>query len=168
MKYIAWIDEKQYEVEVELENGLYLVSLNGKQHKVDARKLADSSIYSMLIAGESFEADVRPDGEFVNVSIQGESYRISVREELWARAASVSESGPLRGIHPLKAPMPGLVVEISVKEGQKVQEGQPLVVIEAMKMQNELSAQAPGIVKEIMVKEQDTVDPDQVLLVMES
>ncbi len=167
MKYIAWIDDKQYEVEVELQNGLYLVKLNGKKHKVDARKLADTSVYSMLIAGESYEADVRPDGDAINVSIHGESYRVSVTEELWAKAAASAEAGPLRGAYELKAPMPGLVVEIGVKEGQRVKEGQPLVVVEAMKMQNELSAQGPGTVKEILVKEQDAVDPDQVLLVIE-
>jgi len=167
MKYIAWIDNKQYEVEVELQNGLYLVSLNGKKHRVDARKLADGSIYSMLIAGESYEADVRPDGEVINVSIHGESYRVSVTEELWAKAATSAEAGPVRGAYELKAPMPGLVVQICVKEGQKVQEGEPLVVIEAMKMQNELSAQSAGTVKNILVKEQDAVDPDRVLLVIE-
>ncbi|UCF79768.1 MAG: biotin/lipoyl-binding protein [Candidatus Eiseniibacteriota bacterium] len=168
MKYIAWIDGKQHKVEVELRNGMYVVTLDGKKHRVDARKLAGSSVYSMLIAGKSYEADVRHDGDSVNVSVHGESYRISISEELWARVGSATESGPRRGTHQLKAPMPGLVVQVGVKEGQRVQEGEPLVIIEAMKMQNELCAQSAGIVKEINVKEQDAVDPDQVLLVIES
>jgi biotin carboxyl carrier protein len=64
--------------------------------------------------------------------------------------------------------MPGLVVEIRTRVGEKVQEGQALMVIEAMKMQNELYAQTDGTVKEIRVKEQDVVDPTHVLLVIES
>ena len=168
MKYIALVGKKQYEVEVELRNGRHVVKLDAKKYEVDLRKLPGSPVYSMLIAGKSYEADVRRDGEWLNVSVQGESYRISVREELWATAAATTAKSSREGIHQLKAPMPGLVVEIRTRVGDKVQEGQALVVIEAMKMQNELCAQTDGTVKEIRVKEQDAVDPAQVLMVIES
>ena len=168
MEYIAWVDDKQYKLEVELRDGKHLVKLDGKKYEVDARRLPDSSVYSMLIAGTSYEADVRRDGEWLNVSVQGESYRISVKERLWATAAATAAKSSRSGIHQLKAPMPGLVVEIRTRVGEKVQEGQALMVIEAMKMQNELYAQTDGTVKEIRVKEQDVVDPTHVLLVIES
>jgi biotin carboxyl carrier protein len=168
MKYIAWVDRKRYEVEVELQNGKHLVKLDGKKYEVDARRLPDSSVYSMLIAGESYEADVRRNGEWFDVSVRGESYRVSVKEELWATTAGTAVRTSQSGIHQLRAPMPGLVVEIRTRVGEKVKEGQALMVIEAMKMQNELYAQADGTVKEIRVKEQDAVDPTHVLLVIVS
>jgi biotin carboxyl carrier protein len=168
MRYIAWIDNKQYEMEVELRNGKHVVKLGGKKYEVDLRRLPGSPVYSMLIAGKSYEADVRRDGEWLNVSVQGEAYRISVKEKLWATAACTTTKSSQSGIHQLKTPMPGLVVEIRTRVGEKVQEGQALMVIEAMKMQNELCARADGTVKEIRVKEQDAVDPTTVLLVVES
>jgi len=168
MKYIAWVGKKQYELEVELQNGRHIVRLDGKKYEVDLRRIPGSPVYSMLIAGRSYEADVRRDGEWLNVSVQGETYRISVKEELWATASATATKSSQAGVHQLKAPMPGLVVEIRTRVGEKVQEGQALMVIEAMKMQNELCAQVDGTIKEIRVKEQDAVDPTQVLLVIES
>ncbi|MBN1505079.1 MAG: biotin/lipoyl-binding protein [Candidatus Eisenbacteria bacterium] len=168
MKYIAQIDNRQHEVEVELEDGLYSVTLDGKRYEVDSRKLPWSSVYSMLIAGKSYEANVRTDGDVVSVCIQGEMYKISLREELWARISAAAAVGPRADTHELKAPMPGLVVEVRVKPGQKVNKGQPLVVVEAMKMQNEVCAPEAGTVKTVCVKEQAVVTPAQVLVVLES
>ncbi len=168
MKYVAWTEDKQHEVEVELEDGIYAVKLDGKKYEVDARKLPWSSVYSMLIGGKSYEADVRPDGDTVNVSIQGETYRITLREEFWAKIAASAPGGPAEGKHELRTPMPGMVVEVRVKLGQKVEKGEPLVVVEAMKMQNEICAPEAGVVREIGVKAQDVVDPSNVLVVMES
>ncbi len=168
MKYIAQIENKRRDVEVELEDGLYSVKLDGKKYEVDAKKMPRSSVYSMLIAGKSYEADVRADGDVVSVSIQGEMYKISLREELWARIASAAAIGPKSGAHELRAPMPGLVVEVRVKAGQKVDKGQPLVVVEAMKMQNEVCAPEAGTVKTVCVKEQDIVTPPGVLVIVES
>jgi biotin carboxyl carrier protein len=168
VKYIACIDDKQHEIEIDLEDGLYAVKLDGRKYDVDAKKLPWSSVYSMLIAGKSYEADVRRDGDVVGVFIQGEMYSISLREELWARISAAAAAGPKAGTHELKAPMPGLVVEVRVKTGQKVGKGEPLVVVEAMKMQNEICAPEAGTVKSIGVKEQDVVNPARVLVVVES
>jgi len=168
MKYIAQIENRRHEVEVEMEDGLYSVKLDGKKYEVDSRKMPWSSVYSMLIAGKSYEADVRADGDAVSVSIQGEMYKISLREELWARISAAAALGPRAGTHELKAPMPGLVVEVRVKPGQKVDKGQPLIVVEAMKMQNEVCAPEAGTVKKVCVKEQDIVTPAGVMVVVES
>jgi biotin carboxyl carrier protein len=168
MKYIAQIDNRRHEVEVEMEDGLFSVKLDGKKYEVDSRKMPWSSVYSMLIGGKSYEADVRTDGDVVSVSIQGEMYKISLREELWARISAAAGVRSKAGTHELRAPMPGHVVEVRVKAGQKVEKGQPLVVVEAMKMQNEVCAPEAGTVKAIHCKEQDVVTPAGVLVVMES
>ncbi|MFH0777820.1 MAG: biotin/lipoyl-containing protein [Candidatus Eisenbacteria bacterium] len=167
MKYIVWSNDGRHEIEVELRNGLYAVSLDGKKYGVDARRVSDTSVYSLLIAGKSYEVEVRPDGEYLSVFIQGELYRIAVRDELWAKS-----SGPVAGVAPggvqhVRAPMPGLVVEIRVAKGERVEQGQPLVIVEAMKMQNELCSHGTGVVKEIAVKEQETVNQDQVMMIIE-
>ncbi len=168
MKYIAQIENRRHEVEVEMEDGLYSVRLDGKKYEVDCRKMPWSSVYSMLIGGKSYEADVRADSDVVSVSIQGEMYKINLREELWARISAVAAVGPKAGSHELRAPMPGHVVEVRVKAGQKVEKGQPLVVVEAMKMQNEVCAPEAGTVKTVCVKEQDIVTPAGVMVIVES
>ncbi|MCX5801555.1 MAG: hypothetical protein NTX17_09245 [Candidatus Eisenbacteria bacterium] len=168
MKYIASVDKRRYELDVELQNGRHVVRLGGKKYEVDLRRIPGSPVFSMLIAGKSYEVDVRREAEWLNVSVQGELYRISVKEELWATAAATTATSAESGVYHLKTPMPGLVVDIRTRVGDKVQRGQALMVIEAMKMQNELYAQAGGTVKEIRVKEQDAVDPTRILMVIES
>lgn len=67
----------------------------------------------------------------------------------------------------IKAPMPGNIVEILVKTGDEVNEGDELLILEAMKMENPIYAPEAGVVKEIKVKEKDTVEADQVLMILE-
>jgi len=168
MKYIATIGKAQYGLDVELDDDRHVVKLDGKKYEVDLRRIPGSPVYSMLIAGRSYEVDVRRDGEWFNVSVQGESYRISVKEELWAAAAASSAKSSRSETYEVRAPMPGLIVEIRTAVGARVEEGQALMVIEAMKMRNELYAQTSGVVKEIRVKKLDAVDPAKVLMVIKS
>lgn len=81
----------------------------------------------------------------------------TIREMVGAAAAA-------RGPEPVKAPMPGLVVKVDVAEGDAVEGGQGVVVVEAMKMENELQAHGPGLVERIHVAPGDTVEKDQVLV----
>ncbi len=67
----------------------------------------------------------------------------------------------------VSAPMPGSVIEVSVKVGDEVKENDELLVLEAMKMENPIFAPAAGTIKEVKVKEKDTVEAEQVLVVME-
>jgi biotin carboxyl carrier protein len=133
--------------------------------EVDARE-ASSGIWSLIIDGASYLADVsEEDGAFV-VQVDGETYRIRVEEEtryiIRTRGGHATTGGQV-----LKAPMPGRVVAVEVAVGQTVQPGQGLVVLEAMKMENEFTASVAGTVKEIRVEAGQTVTPGDVLLVIE-
>lgn len=114
-------------------------------HRISARRGAQSGVWSLHLDGLAAEVEVVDE-------------RTRVIRAL-ARAAAGS-SGP----RPVRAPMPGLVVRIEVAEGDVVQPGQGVAIVEAMKMENELRAEAEGRVTRIAVKTGDTVNKDQVLI----
>ncbi len=98
----------------------------------------------------------------------GEHFEAEVVDERTRHIRSLTGTGQ-QGSGPttLKAPMPGLVVRVAVEEGAKVEAGTPLVVLEAMKMENELRATAPGVVKGVKVKAGQAVEKGQVLVEFE-
>ncbi len=104
------------------------------------------------------------EGDRVLVSLDGERIEVRVRDEV-ARALSLIGGSTSTGAE-IQAPMPGVVVRIPVAVGDRVSRGQPVAVVEAMKMQNELVAERPGIVERILVREGQTVDGDAVLVVL--
>lgn len=98
-------------------------------------------------------------------TLQGRPLRMTVMDELKAQALESLGHGPGSGT--ITADIPGLVVEIKVQPGQIVHQGQPLIVVEAMKMQNELAAGLGGTVREVPVTVGQTVNPGDVLVVIE-
>ncbi|MEZ4422694.1 MAG: biotin/lipoyl-containing protein [Gemmatimonadota bacterium] len=99
--------------------------------------------------------------------VDGEPVRADVADERALRARQVAgAAGRAAGPRPVRAPMPGLVVRVDVQEGQTVEKGSGLVIVEAMKMENELKAEAPGVVARIRVSAGQTVEKDQVLIEM--
>jgi biotin carboxyl carrier protein len=101
----------------------------------------------------------------VTATLAGRPVPLTVMDELRAQALESLGAGAGSGI--INADIPGLVVEIKVEPGQKVHQGEPVIVVEAMKMQNELCAGVSGTVAEIPVAEGDTVNPGDKLLVIE-
>ena len=77
------------------------------------------------------------------------------------------EVGTSKKVNEIKAPMPGLILEINVKEGQDVKEGDPLLILEAMKMENVITSPREGVVKSLHVKQGETVDKDSLLIAFE-
>jgi biotin carboxyl carrier protein len=119
----------------------------------------------MLILGERrIELMAARREDAVELTVDGVGYRAEVMDEAHARLAQVTGSrGASHGRRDLKAPMPGLVVTVLVEAGQTVEAGQPLVVLQAMKMENELSVPRGGAVSSVAVKEGQTVEAGQVL-----
>lgn len=110
---------------------------------------------------------VRRDGEW-HVELEGRAYRIRVDDERTHELrALTAEMGSGDVVQELRAPMPGLVVRVAVQTGDRVSQGDPLVVMEAMKMENELRAEVAGVVDEVHVSEGTTVDRDDVLVTFE-
>ena len=104
----------------------------------------------------------------LTVWVEGELYRIEYQDEgrRPRRAASVTGQD-MRGRQMIVAPMPGKVVALLVSPAQEVSAGQGVIVIEAMKMENELKASGPGVIKEIKVQEGDGVSGGDVLVIIE-
>lgn len=162
MKYITTLDGKEYLIEVLDEHH---VAIDGRVVEVDFVSVSGQPVYSMIIDGKSYESYVYETEEGWQVLTRGRLYNLTVEDEREKRLRAAAGGGVAEtGEYHLKAPMPGLVVSIPVKEGEKVQKGQTLVILESMKMQNELKSPRAGTVGRIRVKEGETVEQRQALL----
>lgn len=149
-------------VHVERVGDRFLVTVDGRPHEVDAVEVAPGR-WSLLVDGAaSREAAVRtaaPPGELV-VQVDGASVPVVLRDPRRARRGHTAADGPARVV----APMPGKVVRVLVTAGEAVDIRQGLVVVEAMKMENELRAPRAGTVSEVSVQEGAVVDVGAVLI----
>ena len=165
MKFAAQTGGETIPVEIAGAEGRFTVAIGDERLAVDARETGEG-IWSILLAGASHVADVtEQDGVYV-VDVEGERYAIRVEEETRYIIRTRGAQGGDRG-QVLKAPMPGKVTLIGVAVGQVVAPGDGLIVLEAMKMENEFKAQVAGTVKEIRVAAGQVVNPGDVLLVIE-
>jgi len=162
MKYITTVDDKEFTVEV---IDAHHVAVDGVAYKVDFQSVRGQPIFSMLLDGKSYEAFIYSDEDRWDVLLQGMLYPVTVEDERERRLRSSFGSGPApTGEFFLKAPMPGLVVSIPVNDGQAVAKGDVLVILESMKMQNELKSPRDGKISRIRVKCGDNVERKQTLL----
>ena len=164
MKYVTTVDDKVFTIEI---NDDQRVLVDGVEYAVDFESVNGQPVYSLLINGRSYEAYVS-ESEDLNdwqVLIRGDLFTVSVEDErekrLRATAGAVASSTDEFN---LKAPMPGLIVAVQVAEGQTVHKGDILIVLESMKMQNELKCLRNGTVGRIKIKTGDNVEHNQVLL----
>jgi biotin carboxyl carrier protein len=162
MKYITTINGKDFLVDVIDEHH---VSINGQTYQVDFEAVSGQPVYSLLLDGKSHEAYVRESDEGWQVLLRGRLYPVSVvdEREKRLRAAAGGEVAETGEFH-LKAPMPGLIVAILIEEGQAVKKGQVLLILESMKMQNELKSPRDGVIQRIKVKTGESVEQKQSLL----
>lgn len=162
MKYVTTVGEQEYVVDV-LDDAH--VSINGKIFAVDFHSVSDQPVYSLLVDGQSFEAYVYPAEDLWQVLLTGRLFQARVEDEREHRLRSQSAGSVLadREYH-LKAPMPGLIVSVAVEEGQEVKNGEVLIILESMKMQNELKSPRDGVVSRLKVKAGDSVEQRQVIL----
>ena len=164
MKYVTTIDDKDYEIEVVDERH---VRIGGRLLEVNFESVSGQPVYSLILDGKSYESYVYPGDEGWQVLLRGRQFQVKVEDEREKRLRAAAGGGVAEGgeFH-LKAPMPGLVVAIPVSEGQEVKKGQVLVILESMKMQNELKSPRDGIISHIKVKPGESVEQKQILLNM--
>jgi len=167
MNYVATIGERDVKVSVEeLGGSNYKVTIDGAEHVVDAQ-LITGNLWSVLYGNGSFEVDVmRLPAEEYEVLIKGDCHKFTLMNE--QRRAMMRAGGKgSAGKAMLTSPMPGKVVKLLVTEGQEVAAGQGVIVVEAMKMENELKSALAGKVKEIFVEEGQVVESGAKLLLVE-
>ncbi|HSB03474.1 MAG TPA: biotin/lipoyl-containing protein [Anaerolineales bacterium] len=162
MRYITTVEGKQFLVEIIDEKH---VNVDGKVYEVDFESVSGQPVYSLIVDGKSHEGYAARGEEDWQVLLHGRLYPITVEDEREKRLRSAAGGGVVEtGEFHLRAPMPGLVVAIPVEEGQVVKRGQVLVILESMKMQNELKAPRDGTVGRLRVKAGETVEQKQTLL----
>lgn len=151
-------------LEVRPHDELFQTEIDGKKKIISISRISPAHL-SIIIDGKSFNVEVEHFEKNYQVSTRGEVYNFSVVDE---REVTTSSEQSDSGEKVIKAPMPGLVVEIFVSEGDHVKAGDTLLVLEAMKMQNEITAPASGIVLNVSVKSSATVNSGDELLVLDT
>ena len=162
MKYITTVEGKQYVVEIIDDKH---VNVNGKLYEVDFESVSGQPVYSLILDGKSHESYIARGDENWQVLLRGRLYPITVEDEREKRLRAAAGGGVAEsGEFILKAPMPGLVVAVPVSEGQQIKKGQVILILESMKMQNELKAPRDGTVQRVKVKAGESVEQKQTLL----
>jgi len=166
MRWWVLRDGRQAEVSVRRLGSAWEVTVDGNVHRVE-----------MLPIHAGMSALFRPDGRSFAVASQRlarNHWRVSLAQrhfevllhdplERVVAEAGASHAGP----HEVRAPIPGRVVSVAVAEGDEVRAGQPLLVLEAMKMENQISAEGPGKVERVLIAPGETVEGGQVLVVVQ-
>ncbi len=162
MRYVTTVGEREYLIEIIDEQH---VLVDGVLYRVDFESIHQQPVYSLLVDGKSFESYVFPGEDSWQVLLRGVLYPVIVEDERERRLRSAARGGVAEHAEfHLRAPMPGLVVSVPVTEGQAVNKGDVLVILESMKMQNELKSPRAGTVTRLRVKPGDSVELKQTLL----
>ncbi|WP_141616963.1 biotin/lipoyl-containing protein [Myxococcus sp. CA010] len=157
MRYFTKQQGQKEAVPVDLEplgNDQFKITVGATTYQVDALALEHGTL-SMLVDGQSYNVEFEENGDEIGVLLRGQVNRIDVADERRLRLRAAN------------APMPGKVVKVLVKVGDEVKEGQGLVVVEAMKMENELKSPKAGKVTELFAKEGIAVENNAKLVVVE-
>ncbi len=164
MKYFATINDQTFEIDIDHQGR---ITIDGAELAADMKLVGAQGLYSLLLGGASYEVLLDPASDKRNlydVMVSGLRYQVKVQDERSRRLALVDRN--LRapdGELLIKAPIPGLVVKVPVVAGQEIGEGETLIILEAMKMENELRAPRGGTVHEVRVRPGEQVALGQVL-----
>jgi biotin carboxyl carrier protein len=165
MVYDVTIGGKRYRLRLERAGAGWHCRLDGREIEVDAI-LVRPDVLSILIGGRAYEIKREYTATDMHLWVGGVSYLVELhdpRSLRGRRGATADEQGPRK----LLAPMPGKVVRVLVSEKQPVEAGQSILVVEAMKMQNEIKSPKKGVVQKIVAAEGANVNPGDVLAIVE-
>jgi pyruvate carboxylase subunit B len=165
MKYATTVGDQTYIIEINRDGE---VIIDGQTLRADLQAIDGMGTYSLLLESESHEALVEAHGDEIGVLLRGRFYVITVEDERARRLAEASRDlvAPAGEIA-IKSPMPGLIVAVKVAAGQDVKKGETLVILESMKMENELKAPREGKVGSVRVEPRQTVEQGQTLVTLE-
>ena len=162
MKYLTIIGDKQFTIDIN-RNGE--ITLDGEVVNVDMQQMLDTTMYSVIVNGVSHDVRMR-EGEGVYLAeLNGDIFEVVVEDERTRRLAGLKGgAGAMTGEVIIKAPMPGVVIDVPVSLGQEVQPGDIVIILESMKMQNEFKAPRAGKVHTLRVAPGDKVEQGAVML----
>ncbi len=162
MKYQTIVNNKTFDIDIN-EDGRVLI--NGTPRAIDFREMRTGELYSLLLDNLSYEAAVEERDGAYHVLLAGDLYEVQVTDERSRRLQSAFMAfGDMSGEVSLRSPMPGLIVRVPVSEGQAVEAGETVVILESMKMENELKAPRAGVIHHIHIKPGDSVEQNKVLV----
>ncbi|MES2386919.1 MAG: biotin/lipoyl-containing protein [Bacteroidota bacterium] len=140
-------------------------TLDGNSFRPDIRKISDTR-YHLIHGGRSFLLElVKREGNVFDITVNGKHVSAAAKSKLDQMLDTLGiAAGAGSKLNDLKAPMPGLILEIPVSVGTTVKKGDPLLVLEAMKMENVIKASGDGVVKEVKVKKGEKVEKGQIML----
>lgn len=156
MKYFVTVNGKPHEVEVVERLGKLRVHVDGRELPLDYQEVDNLGQVALLDGNRSWGVSIEGDEHQVTCGIAGHVYSVEIEDER-ERAAHAAEREAQKGGGVVKSVMPGIVVKLLVKEGDTVEKGQPLLILEAMKMQNEIAAPSAGVVKALHAREKEAV-----------
>ena len=167
MKYFVTVGAQTIEVEVDGDR----VLVGGEAIDAQLAPLPGTPLYHLLLRGESWTVAAQPlegDGRWA-MGVVGERVEVVVQDERTREIEALTRTAPgAAGPAVVRAPMPGLVVRVEVADGQRVDAGAGLVVVEAMKMENELRAPRAGVVQTVHVTAGQTVEKGVALVTLAS
>lgn len=164
MTYEITIDGKQYRLDLEQADGHWTCRVDGRDVEVDA-VLARPNVLSLRRGNKAYEVKCERVGGDTHIWVGSQRFAVEVRDprSLRSRVRALDEHGPRK----LTAPMPGKVVRVLVSEGAEVEAGAGVLVVEAMKMQNEVKSPKKGTIQKILVAEGTAVNAGDVLGIVE-
>jgi biotin carboxyl carrier protein len=166
-EYIAITGDKQRTVHVEPEGNDLRVNVDGESFLVGSQPYGDGSVCLLLNSQPRIvHVRNRQPGRF-RVTLGGSEMAVEIADPIAARIGRVAGAAQESGQIEIRSPMPGTVVLVHVAEGDEVEEDSPLVVLEAMKMQNALNSPAPAVVREVKCEAGQSVEGESLLIVLD-
>ena len=159
-QYFATVDGFEGELVVDLtenEPSKYKVVIDEKEYDVDFEQI-NETIYSVIIDGRSYAVDMTEKGDNFDVIVDGEHYDVEILDEM-KRLMKLRTSSSVEGRQVIEAQMPGYIWKMLKEVGDEVKAGEPIMILVAMKMENEIKSPKDGVVTEIFV--QASEDPNE-------
>lgn len=165
MKLKALIDDREEEVVIKVFDGRVTAEIGGRRYDLQFREPEPDS-FLFLLNTKVHDCRVSQTKEHFDVNIRGRNCAVTIIDPKRLRSDQNSDRHH-HGVTEILAPMPGKVVRVQLEAGARVEKGAGIVVVEAMKMQNEMKSPRAGVVVSIKVKPGDTVNAGDVLAVVE-
>ena len=165
LKLKALINDRELDLNVQIDGESVRAEIDGRVYELELRE-PEPGCYLFLRDAEVAECRVSKAQDGLDVSLRGRNHAVAIVDPKRLRSGQDSDRH-LHGLAEITAPMPGKVVRVHIETGASVEKGAGVIVVEAMKMQNEMKSPRAGVVISINVKPGDTVNAGDVLAVVE-